>query len=206
VARWARSSQHTLKNNWHKPWLCVCWKDSNFTWFKNWGGGWVLLSASPAGHHVLRKSFRGKYCNWANLRVTRNADNNPFSCLKGDILLIIISTTSKTPYLCHLRVLLHCASLAKRNHRDVWKPIIHSAIIQYTVFFQWRNQHQKKIYQKGCNCRQSFPKDSIPNIYNTSLGFFPWFDSSASLQEALKNYKKGEKDLEKSDIYFSIQI
>merc|ERR1712012_633987 len=45
----------------------------------------------------------------------RNADNNPFSCLKGDILLIIISTTSKTPCLCHLRVLLHCASFAKET-------------------------------------------------------------------------------------------
>jgi len=43
-------------------------------------------------------------------------------------------------------------------------------------------------------------------VLKYSLGFFPWFDSSASLQEALKYYKKGEKDLEKSDIYFSIQI
>jgi len=43
-------------------------------------------------------------------------------------------------------------------------------------------------------------------VLKYSLGFSPWFDSSASLQEALKYYKKGEKDLEKSDIYFSIQI
>jgi len=76
----------------------------------------------------------------------------------------------------------------------------------HCIFSVKKPAPEKKIYQKGCNCRQSFPKDSIPNIYNTSLGFFPWFDSSASLQEALKYNKKGEKDLEKSDIYFSIQI
>merc|ERR1712154_125213 len=143
----------------------------------------------------------------------RNADNNPFSCLKGDILLIIISTTSKPPYLCHLRVLLLCI-FSKRNHsRDIWKPIIHSAIIEYTVLYREETSTRKKIYQKGCNCRQSFPKDSklvyqtyIMLVLKYSLGFFPWFDSSASLQEALKYNKKGEKDQEKSDIYFSIQI
>merc|ERR1712109_322616 len=76
----------------------------------------------------------------------------------------------------------------------------------HCIFSVKKPAPEKKSIRKAVIVARAFPKIVYQNMYNTSLGFFPWFDSSASLQEALKNYKKGEKDLEKSDIYFSIQI